>query len=182
MVHWPETMVTWCAEAGTLFSGDAFGTFGAIDGGITDSQVDPSRYWDEMRRYYACIVGKYGVPVQKALAKVRGLSPTTICSTHGPVWQREIPQVIDVYDRLSRYEGEPGVVIAYGSMYGNTEQMAERIARELAAEGVGPIVVHNMSYADESVVLRDVFRYDTLIVGARPITAGSTRPWHACST
>ena len=72
MVHWPETMVTWCAEAGTLFSGDAFGTFGAIDGGITDSQVDPLRYWDEMRRYYACIVGKYGVPVQKALAKVRG--------------------------------------------------------------------------------------------------------------
>ena len=136
MVHWPETMVTWCAEAGTLFSGDAFGTFGAIDGGITDSQVDPSRYWDEMRRYYACIVGKYGVPVQKALAKVRGLNPTTICSTHGPVWQREIPQVMDVYDRLSRYAGEPGVVIAYGSMYGNTEQMAERIARELAAEGV----------------------------------------------
>ena len=132
MVHWPETMVTWCAEAGTLFSGDAFGTFGAIDGGITDSQIDPSRYWDEMRRYYACIVGKYGGPVQKALAKVRGLNPTTICSTHGPVWQREIPQVMDVYDRLSRYEGEPGVVVAYASMYGNTEQMAERIARELA--------------------------------------------------
>ena len=117
MVHWPETMVTWCAEAGTLFSGDAFGTFGAIDGGITDSQLDPSRYWDEMRRYYACIVGKYGGPVQKALAKVRGLNPTTICSTHGPVWQRQIPQVMDIYDRLSRYEGEPGVVLAYGSMY-----------------------------------------------------------------
>ena len=78
MVHWPETMVTWCAEAGTLFSGDAFGTFGAIDGGITDSQIDPSRYWDEMRRYYACIVGKYGGPVQKALAKVRGLNQMCI--------------------------------------------------------------------------------------------------------
>ena len=166
MVHWPETMVTWCAEAGTLFSGDAFGTFGAIDGGITDSQLDPSRYWDEMRRYYACIVGKYGGPVQKALAKVRGLNPTTICSTHGPVWQRQIPQVMDIYDRLSRYEGEPGVVLAYGSMYGNTEQMAERIARELASRGVGPIVIYNLSFADESVVLRDVFRYDTLIVGA----------------
>lgn len=176
MVHWPETMVTWCAEAGTLFSGDAFGTFGAIDGGITDSQVDPSRYWDEMRRYYACIVGKYGGPVQKALAKVRGLNPTTICSTHGPVWQREIPQVMDVYDRLSRYEGEPGVVIAYGSMYGNTEQMAERIARELAAEGVGPIFVHNMSYADESIVLRDVFRYDTLIVGGPTYNGGLYPP------
>ena len=165
MVHWPETMVTWCAEAGTLFSGDAFGTFGAIDGGITDSQLDPSRYWDEMRRYYACIVGKYGGPVQKALAKVRGLNPTTICSTHGPVWQRQIPQVMDIYDRLSRYEGEPGVVVAYASMYGNTEQMAERIARELASREVGPIRVYNLSYADPSVVLRDVFRFDTLIVG-----------------
>ena len=176
MVHWPETMVTWCAEAGTLFSGDAFGTFGAIDGGITDSQLDPSRYWDEMRRYYACIVGKYGGPVQKALAKVRGLNPTTICSTHGPVWQRQIPQVMDIYDRLSRYEGEPGVVLAYGSMYGNTEQMAERIARELASRGVGPIVMYNLSFADESVVLRDVFRYDTLIVGAPTYNGGIYPP------
>ena len=176
MVHWPETMVTWCAEAGTLFSGDAFGTFGAIDGGITDSQLDPSRYWDEMRRYYACIVGKYGGPVQKALAKVRGLNPTTICSTHGPVWQRQIPQVMNIYDRLSRYEGEPGVVLAYGSMYGNTEQMAERIARELASRGVGPIVIYNLSFADESVVLRDVFRYDTLIVGAPTYNGGIYPP------
>ena len=65
MVHWPETMVTWCAGDRTLFSGDAFGTFGALDGGITDSQVETDRYWDEMRRYYACIVGKYGGPVQR---------------------------------------------------------------------------------------------------------------------
>lgn len=166
MVHWPETMVTWCAEARTLFSGDACGTFGALDGGITDSQVDPARYWDEMRRYYACIVGKYGAPVQKALAKLRTLPVETICSTHGPVWQRHIGQVLEIYDRLSRYEGEPGVVVAYGSMYGNTEQMAERIARRLAEEGVAPIVVHNLSYADESVVLRDLFRYDTLVVGS----------------
>ena len=174
MVHWPETMVTWCAEAGTLFSGDAFGTFGAIDGGITDSQLDPSRYWDEMRRYYACIVGKYGGPVQKALAKVRGLNPTTICSTHGPVWQRQIPQVMNIYDRLSRYEGEPGVVLAYGSMYGNTEQMAERIARELASRGVGPIVIYNLSFADESVVLRDVFS------GERPYIF--VRHFYACAS
>ncbi|MEG0808204.1 MAG: FprA family A-type flavoprotein [Alistipes sp.] len=165
MVHWPETMVTWCAEEHTLFSGDAFGTFGALDGGITDTQLDPTRYWDEMRRYYACIVGKYGAPVQKALAKVRALAPQTICSTHGPVWQRQIEQVIDLYDRMSRYEGEAGVVIAYGSMYGNTEQMAERIAREVAEAGVTTIVVHNLSFADPSVVLRDVFRYNTLVVG-----------------
>lgn len=108
MVHWPETMVTWCAEEQTLFSGDAFGTFGALDGGITDSQVDVDRYWNEMRRYYACIVGKYGAPVQKALQKVRALPVATICPTHGPVWQRHIAEVIDLYDRMSRYEGEKG--------------------------------------------------------------------------
>ena len=78
MVHWPETMVSWLAEEGVLFSGDAFGTFGALDGGITDSQVDTERYWDEMRRYYACIVGKYGAPVQKALQKLGGLEIRTI--------------------------------------------------------------------------------------------------------
>ena len=179
MVHWPETMVTYCEEEQVLFSGDAFGCYGALNGSIIDDNIDAAdmaAYFSEMRRYYACIVGKYGGPVQKALAKVRGLNPTTICSTHGPVWQRQIPQVMDIYDRLSRYEGEPGVVLAYGSMYGNTEQMAERIARELASRGVGPIVMYNLSFADESVVLRDVFRYDTLIVGAPTYNGGIYPP------
>ncbi len=166
MVHWPEVMVSYCPEHKLLFSADAFGTFGTLDGGVTDSQLRLDHYWDEMRRYYACIVGKYGAPVQKALQKLGGLQIETICSTHGPVWQREIGRVIDIYDRLSRYEGERGVVIAYGSMYGNTEQMADEIARCLAAEGVGPIIVHNLSTADPSMVLRDVFKYNTLVVGS----------------
>lgn len=165
MVHWPETMVTYCPEQKTLFTGDAFGTFGALDGGILDRQLELGHFWDEMIRYYACIVGKYGAPVQKALQKIRTLEIETICSTHGPVWEQEKERVIALYDRLSRYQGEPGTVIAYGSMYGNTEQMAERIARELASREVGPIRVYNLSYADPSVVLRDVFRFDTLIVG-----------------
>ncbi len=176
MVHWPETMVAWCAECQTLFSGDAFGTFGALDGGIVDAQVETERYWDEMRRYYACIVGKYGVPVQKALQKVRALPVGTICPTHGPVWQREIARVVDLYDRMSRYEGESGVVVAYGSMYGNTEQMAERIACELVEAGVGPVRVYNLSYADPSVVLRDVFRFDTLVVGSPTYNGGLFPP------
>lgn len=166
MVHWPETMVTWYDAGGVLFSGDAFGTFGALDGGITDGQVEVDRYWDEMRRYYACIVGKYGTPVQKALQKLGGLPIRMICPTHGPVWTERIAEVVRMYDRLSRYEGEPGVVIAYGSMYGNTGQMAERIARRLAEAGVRQIRVYDLSYADPSVVLRDVFRYDTLLVGS----------------
>lgn len=166
MVHWPETMVSWCAEERTIFSGDAFGTFGALNGGVIDEELDVEPFWEEMRRYYACIVGKYGQPVQRALQKVAGLEIATICSTHGPVWRREIGRVVAMYDRLSRYEGEPGVVLAYGSMYGNTEQAAERIARELAAAGVKPVVMFNLSTADMSQVLRDVFRYDTLIVGS----------------
>ncbi len=166
MVHWPETMATYCPELKTIFPGDAFGTFGALDGGITDSQLRLDHFWDEMRRYYACIVGKYGAPVQKALSKVGTLEIDTVCSTHGPVWQREIARVVEIYDKLSRYEGERGAVIAYGSMYGNTAQMAEEIARGLAEEGVCPIVVHNLSTADPSMVLRDVFKYDTLVVGS----------------
>ena len=165
-VHWPETMMTYDQTDGVLFTGDAFGSFGALDGGITDSQVDADRYWNEMRRYYACIVGKYGAPVQKALQKVRTLPVATICPTHGPVWQRHIAEVIDLYDRMSRYEGEKGVVVAYASMYGNTGQTAERIARNLVEEGVEKLVVYNLSVADPSVVLRDVFRYDTLVVGS----------------
>ena len=176
MVHWPETMVSWCPESQVLFSGDAFGCFGALDGGITDSQVDPERYWEEMRRYYACIVGKYGAPVQKALQKVRTLPVGSICPTHGPVWQQQIDRVIDLYDRMSRYEGEPGVVIAYASMYGNTEQLAERIARELAEAGIHNLRVYNLSYADPSVVLRDIFRFDTLLVGGPTYNAGLFPP------
>ena len=145
MVHWPEVMVTYCPEHKVLFSADAFGTFGALNGGILDGQLSLDHFWDEMRRYYACIVGKYGAPVQKALQKLSGLPIETICSTHGPVWQQEIGRVIGIYDRLSRYEGEPGVVIAYGSMYGNTARMAEKIARELAVQGVKNIIVYNLS-------------------------------------
>ncbi len=166
MVHWPETMITFCPERRTLFTGDAFGTFGTLDGGILDSQLTLDRYWDEMRRYYACIVGKYGIPVQNALKKAASLDFDTVCPTHGPVWQQELPRVMEIYDRLSCYEGEPGVVIAYGSMYGNTEAMAEQIARELAAAGEKRIIVHNLSTSDPSIVLRDIFRYDTLVVGS----------------
>ncbi len=166
MVHWPETMATWCAEERTIFSGDAFGTFGALNGGIMDEELDVEPFWEEMRRYYACIVGKYGQPVQRALQKIAPLDIAMICSTHGPVWRREIKRVVALYDRMSRYEGEQGVVIAYGSMYGNTEQVAETVARDLAAAGVKPIVVYNLSTADVSQVLRDIFRYDTLVVGS----------------
>ena len=102
--------------------------------------MNVEHYWEEMIRYYANIVGKYGNPVQRALQKLSALDIRTICSTHGPVWREYAAKAIDIYDRMSRYEGEEGVTIVYGSMYGNTEQMAEAIAASLAANGVKNIV------------------------------------------
>ena len=128
MVHWPETMMTLLentAENGQpteriLFSGDAFGCFGALNGGLVDSQINCSEFWLEMVRYYSNIVGKYGTPVQNALKKLAGVHLDYICSTHGPVWHENIARVTDMYDRMSRYETEEGLVICYGTMYGNT--------------------------------------------------------------
>ncbi|MDO4180576.1 MAG: FprA family A-type flavoprotein [Bacteroidales bacterium] len=165
MVHWPETMVTYDATECVLFSGDAFGCFGALNGGVIDTKINTDIYWNEMVRYYSNIVGKYGAPVQKALQKLQGLKIEVICSTHGPVWTEEIPHVIAVYDRLSRYEAEEGVVVAYGTMYGNTEEMAEVIAEELSNQGIRNIVMHNVSRTHHSHIIADVFKYKGLIVG-----------------
>ena len=164
MVHWPETMVTLCGT--TLFSGDAFGCFGALNGGVIDAQINCDSFWLEMERYYSNIVGKYGTPVQNALRKLADVKLDYICSTHGPVWHEHINKVIAIYDRLSKYETEPGLVICYGTMYGNTERAAEVIARAASEAGVKNIVVYNVSKTHHSYIIRDVFRYKGLIVGA----------------
>ena len=165
MVHWPETMVTFDSTDGILFSGDAFGCFGALNGGCIDKNINTEIYMGEMRRYYSNIVGKFGNPVQKALQKCSGLDIKMICPTHGPLWEEKIAEVVAMYDKLSRYEAEEGVVIAYGTMYGNTEQMAEAIAEELSAHGIKNIVMHNVSKTPHSFILADIFRYKALIVG-----------------
>lgn len=180
MVHWPETMVTWLEEEGTLFSGDAFGTFGAVDGQIVDDDDTFEIFRDEMMRYYACIVGKYGNPVQTALKKLRGLDIRRICSTHGPVWEHNVPAVVALYDKMSRYEVERGVCIAYASMYGNTAAAADALAMELDALGV-PYAIHDLAgnNAGElglSGALRDVFKYDTIVVGAPTYNNGIFPP------
>ncbi len=166
MVHWPEVMVTYDATEQVLFSADAFGTFGTVDGGPIDTQINLDKYWDEMIRYYSNIVGKYGSPVQKALQKLGTLPIQMICSTHGPVWTDNINKVVGIYDRLSRYDADKGVVIIYGSMYGHTEQLAEQIARKLTACGVKNVVMHNVSKSHPSYILADIFKYNGLIIGS----------------
>ena len=180
MVHWPETMVTWLDEEGTLFSGDAFGTFGSIDESVVDEEDTFEEFRDEMMRYYSNIVGKYGNPVQSALKKLSGLDIKRICSTHGPVWEKNIAEVVAIYDKMSRYEAERGVCIVYGSMYGNTAAAADALAMELDALGV-PYAIHDLAgnNAGElglSGALRDVFRYDAIVVGSPTYNNGIYPP------
>lgn len=166
MVHWPETMMTLDTADNILFSGDAFGSFGALNGGIIDSEIDTEWCWLEMVRYYSNIVGKYGVPVQNALKKIADVAIDYICSTHGPVWCQHVKKVISMYDKMSKYETEPGLVIAYGTMYGNTERMAEVIAKAASKAGLKKICMFNVSKTHHSYILRDIFRFKGLIVGA----------------
>ena len=166
MVHWPETMMTFDRTEKVLFSGDAFGCFGALDGAVVDTEMNVGKYWDEMIRYYANIIGKYGSPVQKAIQKLSGVPFETICTTHGPVWKENIQKTINIYDQLSKYEGGNGIVIVYASMYGNTELMAETIAQGVAEAGVKEITIHNASTTDASFILRDIFKYKGLIIGS----------------
>lgn len=183
MVHWPETMVTWLEEENTVFSGDAFGTFGAVPGSIVDEEGTLMEFKDEMIRYYSNIVGKYGKPVQTALKKLSGLNVLRICSTHGPVWENEVAEVVSLYDRLSRYDVDRGVCIVYGSMYGNTAAAAEALASELEKLGV-PYAIHDLAgnNAGElgiSGALRDVFKYDTIVAGSPTYNNGIFPPVEA---
>ena len=180
MVHWPETMVTWLAEENTVFSGDAFGTFGAVNEEVVDSEGTFESFRDEMMRYYSNIVGKYGTPVQAALKKLSGLEVKRICSTHGPVWEKSVPEVVALYDSMSRYEVERGVCIAYGSMYGNTAAAAEALAEELRRQGV-PCAVHDLAGNVNpglglSGALRDVFKYDTIVAASPTYNNGIFPP------
>jgi len=166
MVHWPEVMFTYDETDRILFSADAFGTFGTLDGGVIDTELDTARYRSEMVRYYSNIVGKYGSPVQKALQKLQGVDVQMICSTHGPVWTEQRTNAIEIYDRLSRYEGLNGLTIIYGSMYGHTERMAENIAAGACEAGLTKIALHNVSKTHASYLLRDIFDYKGLIIGS----------------
>lgn len=166
MVHWPETMMTYVEDLGVLFSGDAFGTFGALNGGITDRDMDTDIHISEMYRYYSNIVGKYGRFVGKALEKLSGLTLNYICSTHGPVWIDRINEVVKIVRDLASYKSEPGVTIVYGSMYGNTAEVVESVARELTSLGIRNIRIHNASVSPMSDMITDAFRYKTLIVAS----------------
>ncbi|MFC4805420.1 FprA family A-type flavoprotein [Filifactor villosus] len=163
MVHWPEAMVTFDKTNGVLFSADAFGSFGALDGKLFNDEVNFDRDWiDEARRYYTNIVGKYGPFVQSLLKKAAPLLPDIkyICPLHGPVWRNDFEYLIDKYDKWSRYvpEDEGAVLIAYASMYGNTEHTAQVLATKLVEKGVKNVAVYDVSNTHVSYLISEAFR------------------------
>ena len=166
MVHWPETMFTYEPQTQTLFSGDVFGGFGALQGGIFDDEVDLTFYVDEIRRYFSNIIGKYCVMVQKAFAHLDGIPIKTIASTHGPIFRKDPRFIMDLYGKWSRHETEPGAVIVYASMYGNTQRMAEAVARGLAENGVEKIKMFNISRTHISFIINELWRFRALILGS----------------
>ncbi|PKM94157.1 MAG: FprA family A-type flavoprotein [Firmicutes bacterium HGW-Firmicutes-1] len=174
MVHWPETMMTYEETEKILFSADAFGGFGTLDGGIFDDEINLDFYVEEIRRYYSNIVGKYSAMVQKALKKltVAKVDIKMIAPTHGPVWRTNPGCIIEYYDQWSKGEAEEGVVIVYGSMYGNTQKMADSIARSLSEEGITNIRIYDASKTHVSHIISDIWRFKGVILGSCAYNTG----------
>lgn len=174
MVHWPEVMMTYDEKEKLLFSADAFGSFGALGGNLFNDEVDfEGAFLEEARRYYTNIVGKYGPQVQSAIKKLSGTDIDVICPLHGPIWRNNLGYLLDKYDHWSKYDPEKrGVVIAYASMYGNTENAASVLAGELAKKGVQDIRVYDVSKTHPSYIISDAFKYSHLVFASPTYNAG----------
>lgn len=166
MVHWPEVMVTYDEYSKTLFSADAFGTFGALNGKLFTNKAHFSKeYIEEARRYYTNIVGKYGMQVQNLLKKASTLEINTICPLHGPIWKEDFEYILDKYDKWSKYEPEEkAVLIVYSSVYGNTENVANILANYLNEKGIENIKVYDSSNIDSSYLVAESFRCSNIVV------------------
>lgn len=180
MVHWPEAMVTFDTTNGVLFSADAFGSFGALDGKLFNDEVDFDRDWiDEARRYYTNIVGKYGPHVQALLKKASELDIKMICPLHGPVWRTDLGYFIDKYDKWSRYEPEEkAVMIVYASMYGNTEAAATALATKFVEKGMKNVVMYDVSSTHVSELISETFRVSHVVLASVTYNLGIYPPMH----
>ena len=178
MVHWPEVLVSYDEKEKILFSADAFGTFGALNGTIFNDEVDFEReYLADARRYYANIVGKYGMQVQTLLKKAAGLDIQMICPLHGPIWRTDLGWFIDKYDKWSRYEPEEkAVVVLYGSIYGHTEQAVNALTCALAEKGARNIAVYDVSRTHVSDLIGEIFRASHLVIACPTYNGGIYPP------
>lgn len=168
MVHWPEAMVTFDTTNGVLFSADAFGSFGALNGKLFNDEVNFDRDWiDDARRYFTNIVGKYGPHVQALLKKAGTIDIKIICPLHGPVWRSDLGYFLSKYDKWSRYEPEEkGVMIVYASMYGNTESAAGALATKLVEKGMTNVVMYDVSNTHVSYLISETFRLSHVVLAS----------------
>lgn len=173
MIHWPEVMMTYDKTAHTLFTADAFGVFGALNGAIFADEVDFDRdYLKEARRYYTNIVGKYGMQVQNLFRKIADLDIRMLCPLHGFVWRRDIEYVFKKYNLWSTYTPEEkGVMIAYASIYGNTENAAEILSSKLRERGVRT-VMYDVSVTPASEIIAECFRWSHLVFASSTYNGG----------
>ena len=178
MVHWPEVMMTYDSTSKTLFSADAFGTFGALSGNFFADEVNFEHEWlNDARRYYINIVGKYGMQVQNVLKKAAALDIQMICPLHGPVWRENLGWFIGKHDTWSKYEPEDrGVVIIYGSIYGHTEAAALRLGTLLAQRGVKNIKAYDASHTHVSKLVAECFRASHVVLASSTYNNGIFTP------
>ena len=166
MVHWPESMATYDMTDKILFSNDAFGSFGALDGAIFNDEANLNIFENEMRRYYSNIVGKLGAPVNAILKKLSSVEISCICPSHGLIWRKNIDEVIKKYQKWANIEAEEeGVVVIYGSMYGHTTEMAEILARQLDERGIKNVQIYDSSKVDISYLFSAIWKYKGLMIG-----------------
>lgn len=173
MVHWPEVMVSYDSYGKTLFSADAFGTFGALDGKLFNDEVDFDRDWiDDARRYFTNIVGKYGVQTMNLLKKASQLDIEMICPLHGPVWRNNFFYIIEKHQLWATYTPEvKGVMIAYASVYGHTESAAQALASKLVQAGIKDVVVYDVSNTDPSYLVSEAFKYSHIVLASSTYNA-----------
>ncbi|MDD4839178.1 MAG: FprA family A-type flavoprotein [Clostridia bacterium] len=174
MVHWPEVMVTYDATSKILFSADAFGTFGALNGNMFADEIDFDRDWlDDARRYYTNIVGKYGAQVVSLLKKAAALDINMICPLHGPIWRTNLDYIIEKHQKWGSYTPEDdAVLIVYGSVYGNTENTANIFATLLAEAGVKKIAMYDVSSTHVSNLVSEAFRCSHIVIASTTYNAG----------
>ncbi|MEF8917559.1 MAG: FprA family A-type flavoprotein [Candidatus Bipolaricaulota bacterium] len=165
-VHWPETMMTYLREEEVLFSGDGFGTYGTLDGGLFDDQLGAEKYFDEAVRYLSNIVGAYSATLQGALAKLKRLNIEIIAPTHGPIWRDSPDKIVELYDKYSSGGALPGVTIVHGSMYGFTKKVTERVAQGARSTGLQDLKVLDASRTHPSYLLSAAWKRRGLIVGS----------------
>ena len=174
MVHWPEVMVTYDMTDKILFSADAFGSFGALNGNLFNDDIDFEKDWlPDARRYYTNIVGKYGPQVQNLLKKASNLEIKMICPLHGVIWRSNLEYIIEKYDKWSKYEPEKNsVLIIYSSVYGNTESVVNTLSNYLGENGIKDIAVYDSSNTDVSYLVAESFKYSNIVIAATTYNLG----------